>query len=82
MYGRAGELERLNADRNNPKLPFIVRRRADEARTKILEQLKDKKLMGMREELINATRVGDTEAAAKIQMRMRAHTGEDMETGQ
>ena len=82
MFGRAGELERLNRDRNNPKLPHIVRDRADRAYAKIVEQMKDKKLMSMRERLINATRAGDMDAARKIQLQMRDYTGEDPETGQ
>lgn len=82
MYGREGELSKLNRDRNNADLPPIVRLRADRAYKKIAEQLKDKKLMGLREQLIKATRAGDQEASMKIQLQMRAHAGEEMETGQ
>lgn len=81
MYGRTGDLAKLNADRNNPGLPKHVRHQADKAHAKIVEQLKDKKLMGLRERLIRATRAGDMKAASKIEQEMRAHTGEDRETG-
>lgn len=82
MYGRAGELTRLNKDRNNPSLSRFQRKMADEAHSKIVEQMKDKRLMRMREQLIRATRAGDLEAANKIQLRMRDYLGESPETGQ
>ncbi len=81
MFGRAGELEKLNKDRNNPRLSKFVRQQADTAYAKIVAQMKDKKLMAMRERLIGATRAGDQAVARKIELEMRAHTGEDMETG-
>lgn len=82
MYGRAGDLAKLNKDRNNPDLPRITRLRADRAHAVIVEQLKDKKLMRMRERLINATRAGDPYEARKIQIAMRAYKKEDQETGE
>jgi len=82
MYGRTGDLEKLNKDRNDQSLPKIVRQRADQAHQTIVAQLKDKKLMGLREQLINAARANDLEAQHKIQIQMREHTGEDKETGQ
>lgn len=81
MFGRDGELKKLNDDRNNPNLPRFVRRQADEAHHKIVEQMKDRRLMDMRLELIRATRAGDLEAINKIEKRIRAYTGEDRETG-
>lgn len=81
MYGRTGDLAKLNRDRNNPLLPKITRLRADRAHTAIVEQLKDKKLMRLREQLINATRAGDQNEARKIEIAMRAHRNEDQETG-
>lgn len=81
MYGRTGDLIKLNNDRNNPSLPRLVRSRAAHAHAKIVEQLKDKKLMRLRLRLINATRAGDTAEASKIQQLMREHVGEDKETG-
>lgn len=81
MYGRAGDLAKLNRDRNNPLLPKIVRHRADKAHATIVAQLKDKRLMHMRERLINATRAGDQYEARKIEIAMRAHRNEDQETG-
>jgi hypothetical protein len=81
MYGRAGELARLNNDRNDPKLSKFVRQQADKAHQKIVNQLKDRKLMGLRERLIRATQAGDQYEARKIETEMRAYTGEDRETG-
>lgn len=81
MHGRAGELKKLYEDMNNPDLPAIVRERADHAMRKIREQMEDKKLMNMREQLIRATRAGDSAAARRIELRMREYSGEDRETG-
>jgi len=81
MYGRSGELAQLNRDRNNPHLDRFTRMQADRAHTKIVAQLKDKKLMGMRERLIKATLAGDQYEARKIEQQMRAYTKEDQETG-
>jgi hypothetical protein len=77
MYGRAGDLLKLNRDRNNPELSMFQRKQADEAHAKIVRQLKNKPLMRMRLRLINATRAGDLEEAAKIQIGMRALMKED-----
>lgn len=82
MYGRTGDLTKLNNDRNNPNLPKFVRQQADKAHHKITEQLKDKKLMRLREQLINAAKANDLQAQHNIQLQMREHTGEDRETGQ
>lgn len=81
MYGRDGELKRLNNDRNDPTLSRFTRKQADKAHSKIVAQLKDHKLMGMRERLIKATKAGDPYEAKKIETEMRAYTGEDRETG-
>ena len=82
MYGRAGDLKKLNADRNNSSLPKFVRKQADKAYYTIVEQIKDKKLMRLRLQLINATKAGDLKEASKIEQQMRSHVGEDRETGQ
>jgi len=82
MYGRTGDLERLNKDRNDFSLSRFVRQRADMAHCEITNQLKDKKLMSLREQLIRAARSHDPEAEQRIQRQMRQHTGEDKETGQ
>lgn len=81
MYGREGDLAKLNAARNNPSLSRFQRRQADESHKAIVEQLKDKKLMGMRERLIRAARAGDDYESDKIQRQMRAYQGQDQETG-
>lgn len=82
MYGREADFKRLNEDRNNPKLSKIVRQRADKAYKKIAEQVKDKKLMRMREQLIRATQAADEPAQHKIQMQIRDYQKQDKETGQ
>lgn len=82
MYGRAGDLRKLNADRNNSGLPRILRQRANQAHAKIVLQLKDKKLMSLRQRLISATKAGDQEASHRIQLQMRDHSKQDKETGQ
>lgn len=82
MYGRAGELERLNRDRNNPKLSKFQRKMADEAHANIVRQMKNKPLMRMRLRLINATRAGDLYVSGKIQEAMKAYQRQDRETGQ
>lgn len=81
MYGRASELKKLNDDRNNPGLPKFVRGQADKAHSKIVAQMKDKKLMNMRLRLIKATQAGDLPEAGKIEIAMKAHAKEDRENG-
>lgn len=81
MYGRAGDLTKLNNDRNNPNLSGFVRLQADRAHSKIVQQIKDKDLMRLRLRLINATRAGDQNEARKIEIAMRAHEKRDQETG-
>lgn len=80
-HGREGELTKLNSVRNNPDKPVFIRKQADEARTKIANQLKDKRLMGMRHRLIQAAQAGDAREQARIAQAMKAHSGEDRETG-
>lgn len=82
MYGRETQLTKLNEDRNNPKFGPFTRLQADKAHRKITSQLKDKKLMGMRERLIRATIAGDSYESSKIQMMMRDYTRQDQETGE
>lgn len=79
LFGRETTLYKLNRDRNNPKLSKIVRKRADEAMTKILKQLKDKKLMQMRTRLIAATRDGNQYEVWKIEQQMKEHEGRERE---
>lgn len=81
MYGRDGDLKKLNRDRNNTELPKFVRLQADKAYHTIVNQIKDKKLMRLRLQLINAVKSGDMKSASKIEQQMRSHVGEDRETG-
>lgn len=80
-HGRGGELTKLNTVRNDYTKPRFIRKQADEAHAKITTQLKDKTLMGLRDRLIKAARAGDAREQAKISQAMKAHTGEDRETG-
>ncbi len=80
-HGREGELAKLNSVRNDPTKPNWLRANADKNHAKIVAQLKDKKLMLMRERLIKAAQAGDAPAQARIQMEMRYYLGEDTETG-
>lgn len=82
MFGRDGELKRLNDDRNNSRLSKFVRQQADKAYHEIVRQLKDRKLMGMRLQLINASRAHDSVTAEKIQLQMRDYLKQDKETGE
>ena len=82
MYGRTGELIRLNRDRNDYTLVKIVRQRANEAYVKIANQLKDKKLMSLRLRLIRATKARNMDIAERIQLQMRDYLKQDRETGQ
>jgi len=82
MYGRTGDLVKLNKDRNDYKLSKFTRSQADKAYAKIVVQLKDKQLMKLRLRLIKASIAGDLNEADKIQQQMRSFTKEDRETGQ
>jgi len=79
MHGRQTTLQKLNEDRNNPELGKFTRLQADKAYTKIIEQLKDKKLMALREQLIKASQSGDQNAVWKITNQMREHEGKQRE---
>lgn len=82
MYGRTGELKRLGRDRNDYTLSKLVRKRANEAFVKIVRQMRDKKLMSLRQRLIRATQAGDQGASHRIQLQMRDYIKQDKETGQ
>lgn len=81
MYGRTGDLVRLNKDRNDSRLSKFTRSRADRAYAKIVLQLRDKKLMNMRLRLIGAAKAGDLTESTKIEQQMRSYIKQDRETG-
>lgn len=81
MYGRTGDLVKLNKDRNDYKLSKFSRSQASKAHAKIVMQLKDKQLMKLRLRLIKATIAGDMKEATKIEQQMRSYIKEDRETG-
>ena len=81
MYGRTGDLLKLNRDRNDYRLSKFSRSQADKAYAKIVMQLKDKHLMGLRLRLIGAAKAGDLTESSKIEQQMRSYIKEDRETG-
>jgi hypothetical protein len=81
MYGRTGDLIKLNEVRNDSSKTKFVRKRADESHAIIVKQLKDKKLMKLRLHLIKATKMGDTDNAHKLQVLMQEHQGLVKESG-
>lgn len=81
MYGRDSELIKLNNTRNDPTKSNAVRLKADKTRQQILDQMRDKRLMGMRLRLIQASRAGDVIEMAKISAQMKDYLNEDRETG-
>lgn len=81
MYAREGELAKLNRDRNDILLPMSARKDADKAFQKILSQMRDKKLMAMRERLVKAARAGDEEQIHRITLQMRSYSKEPLESG-
>lgn len=80
-HGRHGELARLNRERGDESLSIARRLQADKAHSKIVSQLRDKKLMALRERLIRAAQAGDREAVARITAQMKDYTKEDRESG-
>lgn len=78
MYGRMTTLRRLKEDRDNPAKHPFRRMQADRAIKKIMAQMRDRKLMHLRERLIRATLYGDLYWQWKIENLIRAHE-KDME---
>lgn len=79
LYGRQTTLSRLDEVRSDPTIDRFTRSRADKAYHEILGQLKDKKLMRLRERLIKATMAGDLHEVWKIENLMRSHEGKQQE---
>lgn len=80
-YGRGRELKRLYEQIHDASLPPRRRLAADRTRAKIMDQLRDRRLMGLRERLIKATQAGDQLEQHRITAQMRDYLGEDRETG-
>lgn len=81
MYGRDSQLNKLHAIQQDVTKPRGVRYAADKTRQKIIDQMKDRTLMGMRERLMNASRAGDIVEVAKITASIKDYEGEDRESG-
>jgi hypothetical protein len=79
LAGRYTTLQKLDRDLKRPDLGKYTKQRIKRARDGIVEQLKDKKLNKLREELIRATRANDREEIWKITCRIREHEGKPLE---
>lgn len=79
LYGRYTTLNDLKKRRDDTTKPYFIRERAARAMNEIIEQLKDKKLMALRERLIKAARAGDKHEEWKIANLMREHEGRETE---
>lgn len=75
MYGRMTTLRRLKDARDDPSRHPIRRMQADRALRKIMAQLRDRKLMGLRERLIRATKYGDQKAVQQIENEILVYEG-------
>lgn len=81
MHGWEGTLAKYKKIRDDPRQPREQRYAADRAIQKIVAQLRDKKFVGLREQLVGAHKAGDERAIINITKQIRAHNGEDTETG-
>ena len=79
LYGRLTTLNKLRSVRDDHSQHWFTRQRADRAINLIREQLKDRKLMSLRERLIKATRAGDLHEVLKIECLIRDHEGQEKE---
>lgn len=75
LYGRLTTLNRLKAVRDDPNKSKLARLSADRAMQKIQTQLKDRRLMALRERLIKATRAKDYSESWRIENQIRAYEG-------
>lgn len=64
--GRYKDLARLQAVLDDPSKPMYAKRQANAAKQDILRQLKDKKLVALREQLIKAAQAFDEYGEWKI----------------
>ena len=74
-YGRLTTLNYLKERRDDASRPPLARMRADRAIRTIVNQLRDRKLMRLRERLLRAQRYGDLHAVWCIENEIRAHEG-------
>jgi hypothetical protein len=79
LYGRLTTLNKLKDMRDNPEIHPHHREGAAKAMERIKTQLKDKKLMKLRERLIKATIAGDLHESWKIENQIKAHEGKELE---
>lgn len=73
MYGRQTTLKRLKERRDDYSRHPFHRMQADRAIKKIIAQLRDRKLMRLRERLIKATIAGDQHMVWKLENQILVH---------
>jgi len=73
MYGRQTTLKYLKERRDDLSRHPFSRMQADRAIKNIMSQLRDRKLMRLRERLIKATLYGDDHAIWMIENQIRAY---------
>lgn len=81
MYGRGEQLATLKQRYNDPTVPRFARKRAHMAYWRIVRQLKDRRLMGLRSQLIRASLAQDGAQVDKITRRIRAYEKQERESG-
>lgn len=70
---REDNLKSLKEDMDNPLLPMGTRQKAHRTFNNILRQIKDRKLISMRERLLRAHRAGDDKVAEKITLEINEY---------
>ncbi|HJP81446.1 MAG TPA: hypothetical protein VJ841_03580 [Candidatus Saccharimonadales bacterium] len=73
---RRKDLEHAESVINDPSKPFWSRRRAHRAKVDIMRQLQDKKLRGLRSQLIKAALANDDLGQWKIAAQIKEYLGE------
>lgn len=81
MYGRDGELMRLKRDMQNHKVFKFHRQLAHKKYLQIVAQLKDKKLMRLRWQLLNAHRARDAKYVEKLVLQIRDYEKAERDSG-
>lgn len=76
LYGRLTTLNKLKERRDDAQRHPYRRMQADRAIKKIVAQLRDRKLMKLRERLIRATLYGDLHLVWQLENQIRIHEGD------
>jgi hypothetical protein len=81
MYAREGQLARLKRDMNNPKIYKFHRNLAHKKFRQIVAQMKDRKLMRLRWQLLNAHRNRDEKYVDKLVLQIRDYEKAEKDSG-